>query len=134
EGEAEARYDPAIASTTAPMRQRLRAVKVTGIDTASKSFRVADVNFIRELFLVDVYLDMPPGDPEQDAVFAPPWSTLPWHLIALMEEAVSRGWAAFSQTEGMRRGVEGLHFIPLGDLAGRPVRRGGAHWKGRSSP
>ena len=38
-------------------------------------------------------------DPEQDAVIAPPWSTLPWHLLVLMEEAVERGWAAFSQEE-----------------------------------
>jgi hypothetical protein len=35
---------------------------------------------------------MPPEDPEQDAVLAPPWSTLPWHLMVLMEEAVGRGW------------------------------------------
>ena len=52
-----------------------------------------------------------PEDPEQDAVFAPPWSTLPWHLIVLMEEAVSRGWAAFSQAEAARRGVEWLDLV-----------------------
>ena len=110
-GDAPAPYDPAVAAATEPLRQRLRAVRVTGVDTASKSFRVADVNFIRELFLVDVYLDMPPGDPEQDAVFAPPWSTLPWHLIVLMEEGVGRGWAAFSQEEAARRGVEWLDLV-----------------------
>ncbi len=94
-GEAAGPYDPAIAAATASLRQRLRAVHIIGVDTASKSFRIADVNFIRELFLVDIYADMPSGDPEQDAVFAPPWSTLPWHLIVLMEEAVRSGWAAF---------------------------------------
>jgi hypothetical protein len=104
-------YDPAIAAATAPLRQRLVAVRITGVDTASKSFRIADVDFIRELFLVDVYADLPPGDPEQDAVFAPPWTTLPWHLIVLMEEAVSRGWAAFSQEEAARRGVEWLDLV-----------------------
>ncbi len=41
----------------------------------------------------------------------PPWSTLPWHLIALMEEAVGRGWAAFSQAEATRRGVEWLDLV-----------------------
>ena len=111
QGEAGAPYDPAIAAATAPMRQRLRALRITGVDTAAKSFRVADVNFIRELFLVDVYADMPPGDPEQDAVFAPPWSTLPWHLIVLMEEAVGSGWAGFSQGEAARRGVEWLDLV-----------------------
>jgi hypothetical protein len=36
---------------------------------------------------------------------APPWSTLPWTLLVLMEEAVERGWAAFSVEEARRRGV-----------------------------
>jgi hypothetical protein len=104
-------YDPAIAAASAPLRQRLRAVRITGVDTSSKSFRIADVNFIRELFLVDVYADTPPGAPEQDAVFAAPWSTLPWHLMVLMEEAVGRGWAAFSEGEAARRGVEWLDLV-----------------------
>jgi hypothetical protein len=69
------------------------------------------VNFIRELFAIDVYADIPPEDPEQDAFFAPPWSTLPWHLMVLMEEAVGRGWAAFSQAEAARRGVEWLDLV-----------------------
>jgi hypothetical protein len=32
-------------------------VRVSGVDTASKSFRIGDVNFIRELFAIDVYAD-----------------------------------------------------------------------------
>src|SRR6266704_4331543 len=59
QGDAGAPQDPAVAAATASLRQRLRAVLITGVDTASKSFRVADVNFIRELFLVDVYADIP---------------------------------------------------------------------------
>jgi len=107
----ETQYDPAVAAATAPLRQRLAAVRVAGVDTASKSFRIDDVNFIRELFAIDVYVDMPAEDPEQDAVFAPPWSTLPWHLMVLMEEAVGRGWAAFSQAEAARRGVAWLDLV-----------------------
>jgi len=110
-GDAEAHHDPEVAAATAPLRKRLVAVRLAGVDAASKSFRVGDVNFIRELFAIDVYLDIPPEDPEQDAVFAPPWSTLPWHLTVLMEEAVGHGWAAFSQTEAMRRGVEWLDLV-----------------------
>jgi hypothetical protein len=110
-GDAETQYDPAIAAATAPLRQRLAAVQVAGVDTASKSFRVGDVNFIRELFAIHVYADILPEDPEQDAVFAPPWSTLPWHLMVLMEEAVGRGWAAFSQAEAARRGVPWLDLV-----------------------
>jgi hypothetical protein len=118
-GDAEAQYDPAIAAATAPLRQRLVAVRVAGVDTASRSFRIGDVDFIRELFAIDVYSDMPPEDPEQDAVFAPPWSTLPWHLMVLMEEAVGRGWAAFSQAEAARRGVEWLDLVRSAEIKTR---------------
>jgi hypothetical protein len=110
-GDVAAQYDPSVAAATAPLRQRLRAVHITGIDTASKSFRIADVNIVRELFAVEIYADMTPTDPEQDAVFAPPWSTLPWHLMVLMEEAVSRGWAVFSHEEAARSGVEWLDLV-----------------------
>ena len=114
-----AQYDPAVAAATGPLRKRLAAVRVAGVDTVSKSFRVGDVNFIRELFVIDVYADIPPEDPEQDAVFAPPWSTLPWHLMVLMEEAVGRGWAAFSQAEAARRGVEWLDLVRSGEMKTR---------------
>src|SRR5205085_2210467 len=112
-------HDPAIERATAALRQRLRAVKLAGIDTLSKSFRVGDVNFIRELFIVDVYIDTPRGDPEQDAVFAPPWSTVPWHVLALMEAAVEHGWAAFSQEEARRLGVEWLDLVRSAPLKER---------------
>src|SRR5467141_323700 len=115
-GEADSHYDPVIAAATAPLRRLLAGVRVAGVDTASKSFRIGDVNFIRELVVVDVYANIPPEDPEQDAVFAPPWSTLPWHLLVLMEEAVSRGWAAFSQAEAARRGVEWLDLVRSPDM------------------
>jgi hypothetical protein len=61
--------------------------------------------------VIDVYADIPPGDPEQDAVFAPPWSTVPWHLMVLMETAVERNWAAFSQLEADHRGVPWLDLV-----------------------
>jgi hypothetical protein len=118
-GDAESHYDPAIATATAPLRQRLAAVRVAGVDTASKSFRIGDVDFVRELFVIDVYADMPPEDPEQDAIFASPWSTLPWHLMVLMEEAVERGWAAFSRAEAARRGVEWLDLVRSDEMKTR---------------
>jgi hypothetical protein len=104
-------YDPFVDTATASTRAQLVGVKFTGTDTTSKSFRVGDVNVVRELFLVDVYTTSTPEDPEQDAAIAPPWSTVPWHLLVLMEEAVSRGWAAFSQAEAARRGVEWLDLV-----------------------
>jgi hypothetical protein len=109
-GEA-AHYDPAVDAATAVMRARLVGLRMAGVDTASKSIRFGDFEYVRELLVAEVYIDTPPIDPEQDAVVAPPWSTLPWHLLVLMEEAVDRGYAAFSQQEATRRGVEWLDLV-----------------------
>ena len=108
-------YDPMVAAATAPLRRALSGVRLAGSDTTAKSFRVGDFNVTRELLIVDVYLAVPPDDPEQDAAIAPPWSTVPWHVLALMEEAVARDWAAFSKEEAQRRGIEWL------DLARSPT-------------
>jgi hypothetical protein len=106
-----ARYDPAIDGATGPLRRHLLGVRITGVDAASKSFRVGDVNFVREVITVEVYLAVAPENPEWSAVLAPPWSTLPWTVLVLMEEAVTRGWAAFSQVEAIRRGVPWLDLV-----------------------
>ena len=103
--------DPLIAAATTVMRAHLLGIRVVGTDTTSKSFRFGDFEYVRELLVIDVYTSAPPIDPEQDAVIAPPWSTLPWHLLALMEQAVERGWAAFSQSEAQRRGVDWLDLV-----------------------
>jgi hypothetical protein len=113
------RYDPVVDAATAPLRQHLVAVRPGGVDAASKSFLVGDVKFVRELFSIDVYLDIAPAEPEWNAVVAPPFATVPWHLLALMEEAVSRGWAAFSEAEARRRGVPWLDLVRSPDLAAR---------------
>jgi hypothetical protein len=110
------RYDPFIDTATAPMRRQLLGVRVAGTDVASKSFRVGDVNFVREVFTVEVYLAIAPADPEWSAVVAPPWSTLPWHVLMLMEETVERGWAAFSAQEAKRRGVPWLDLVRSKEL------------------
>jgi hypothetical protein len=108
-------YDPAVAAATAPLRRALLGLRLAGTDTTAKSFRVGDFKVTRELFIVDVYLALPPDDPEQEAAVAPPWSTVPWHVLALMEQVVERNWAAFSAAEAQRRRVEWL------DLARSPA-------------
>jgi hypothetical protein len=111
-GEAgEEHYDPSVDFATVALRRHLVGLRVTAADTASKTFRIGDVDFLREVFVVDVYTTLMSDNPEQDAAVTPPWSTLPWHLLVLMEEAVSRGWAAFSQVEAVRRGVEWLDLV-----------------------
>ena len=104
-------YDPHVDSATASMRRQLAGLRVMGSDAVSRSFRIGDVNFVRELFTIEVYATVTPEDPERDADVEPPWSTLPWHLVALMEEAVARGLGAFSKGEATRRGVAWLDLV-----------------------
>ena len=117
--DAGAHYDPVVDAATAPMRRYIAGLRTIGIDTVSRSFRVGDVNFVREILAVEVYATVALGDPDRDATVAPPWSTLPWHAIVLMEEAVVRGWAAFSQAEAARRGVPWLDLVRSDELKQR---------------
>jgi hypothetical protein len=112
-------YDPYVDSATASMRRQLAGLRATGSDAVSRSFRIGDVNFVRELFTIEVYATTAAESPERDAVIEPPWSTLPWHVIALMEEAVGHGWGAFSRAEATRRGVEWLDLVRSGQMNAR---------------
>jgi hypothetical protein len=103
--------DPGVGRVTALIRARLAGLKPAGVDVASKTFRVGDLEFVREMQLVEVYLNAAPDDPIEAAAVAPPWSDVPWHVIALMEEAVARGWAAFSEEEARRRSVPWLDVV-----------------------
>jgi hypothetical protein len=109
-------FDPLVAAATATMRTQLLGMRVIGADNTSKTIRFGDFEYVRELHIVDVYTSTVPIDPEQDAAIAPPWSTLPWHLIVLMEEAVERDLAAFSESEAKRRGVPWLDLVRLPEL------------------
>ena len=60
---------------------------------------LADLTFTYHSPIVEVYLDNQSSDPQKSALLAPPWSSVPWHVLALMEAAVERGIAAFSQSE-----------------------------------
>ncbi|MEE9596815.1 MAG: hypothetical protein V3V96_08555, partial [Acidiferrobacterales bacterium] len=112
-------YDPYIDTTTALIRERLVGLRVTGVDRTSKSIRFGDLSFVRELHIIEVYLNATTEDPQDAAAIAPPWSSVPWHVVVLMEEAVNRGWAAFSQAEAARRGVDWLDLVRMDPLKRR---------------
>jgi hypothetical protein len=112
----DAPFDPLVAAATATMRAELVGLRVLGADSTSKTIRFGDFEYVRELHVVDVYVSRVALDREQDAAFAPPWTTLPWHLIVLMEQAVSRGLAAFSESEAKRRGVPWLDIVRSPEL------------------
>ena len=85
------------------------------------------MEFAREMQLVEVYLSAA----RTTRARRRRWrrrGAVPWHVIALMEEAVARGWAAFSEQEARRRGVPWLDLVRDAPLqaaprgAGRRVR------------
>jgi hypothetical protein len=93
------------------MRDWLVGLKLGSVHKDLKDF--GEVKLFWDRVRIDVYLRHP-ADEAHALAIAPPWSTVPWHLLALMEEAVTRGRAAFSETEARRRG------IPWLDLARDP--------------
>src|SRR5262249_34629617 len=48
---------------------------------------------------------------EEASTVAPPWSAVPWQLLAAMEDAAGRGLAAFSEGEARRRGIPWLDVV-----------------------
>ena len=102
-------YDPFVARTTALLRERLVGIKVLRVAREVRYF--GEIRVIQEVPIIEVYVDYAAIDPLQVAALAPPWSPIPWHLLVLMEEAVRRGWAAFSQEEAEHLGVSWLDLV-----------------------
>ncbi|HYL79381.1 MAG TPA: hypothetical protein VEU07_01130, partial [Candidatus Acidoferrum sp.] len=102
-------YDPAIAASTALMRDWLAGIRVLREEQEVKKTQEGTFRF--PVLVVEVYLTHSLRDPLQLAAVAPPWSSLPWHVISLMEEAVKRGFAAFSVEEAKRRGLPWLDLV-----------------------
>lgn len=111
EGADDTTYDAFVDRATALVRKRLKGLKVSGIDKTSKSFRVGELTFSREMPITDVYLDSQNAVLDDAGVIAAPWSAVPWHVVALMEEAVARGLAAFSAEEAKGKGVAWLDLV-----------------------
>jgi hypothetical protein len=122
-------HDAAIEAGTALARQSLVGFRVVRVETEVRKY--SDVAFTYVVPLVEVYLASALTDPSTLAALAPPWSPVPWHLAALMEEAVRRGAAAFSADEARRRGVPWLDLArdarvraALGGIAGELAAQG----------
>jgi hypothetical protein len=106
--------DAEIDRATSVLREWLAALRVVKVDSEIKDF--GDLQIVYEVPQVEVYLRHAAEAGVAPAI-APPWSVVPWQLVALMEEAVTRRLAAFSETEAKRRGVAWL------DLARDPGLR-----------
>ena len=103
-------HEPLLEAVQAAMQERLVGFKVLRVDTTTHAI-AEGMNVIVKTPVLEVYLKDAPGDERQLAALAPPWSTVPWHLLALMEEAVIRGYGAFSQEEAARRQVPWLDLV-----------------------
>jgi hypothetical protein len=97
--------DRGVDRATALLREWLAAVRVVKLDTEVRDF--GDLQVILDTPVLEVYLRHAADAAEAPAI-APPWSAVPWQLLVLMEEAVTRGLAAFSEDEARRRGVAWL--------------------------
>jgi hypothetical protein len=104
-----ATFDPEIAAATRLMRERLRGVKLIRVEETRRV--IADQTFTYRSPIVEVYLDGSALDEQENALIAPPWSSVPWHVLALMEAAVERGLAAFSRSEAERRSLPWLDLV-----------------------
>src|SRR5262249_28477962 len=102
-------FDPEVAAATQRLRDRLAGVRVVRVD--ERALQVADLTFTYRNPIVEVYLNGPSVDAQEDALVAPPWSTLPWHVLALMEAAVERKLAAFSHAAATQRGLPWLDLV-----------------------
>jgi hypothetical protein len=108
-GQNAATHDPEIATATRLIRERLRGVKLVRVEETSRS--IADQIFTYRSPIIEVYLDNLTFDEQENALIAPPWSSVPWHVLALMEAAVERGIAAFSRGEAERRHLPWLDLV-----------------------
>ena len=100
-------YDPAVDAATALMRQHLVGVRVLRVEQTTQDIG-GEIAVTRKIPILKVYVNHLALDPRQMADLAPPWSSVPWHVLVLMEEAVQRGFAAFSNEEAKRRGIAWL--------------------------
>ena len=102
--------EPRLERASADIRARLAAVRPLRIESTVSTI-AAGLDVIQNTPVLEVYLRDAPGDEHQVAALAPPWSAVPWHLLALMEEAVQRGHAAFTQEEARRRQISWLDLV-----------------------
>jgi hypothetical protein len=111
-------HEPRLAALAATIEERLVGLKHVRTDktthTIAEGLSVETKTPVLEIFLRDA-----PGDERQVAALAPPWSTVPWHLLVVMEEAVMRGYAAFSREEAARRRIAWMDLVRDADLRTR---------------
>jgi hypothetical protein len=81
--------------------ERPRDVRLLRVETETLAFGEDKLSYT--VPVVEVRVD---GGGESDAaVLAPPWTTLPWHLLALLEEGARRGYFKLDEVDLVRDGA-----------------------------
>ncbi|PYM63791.1 MAG: hypothetical protein DMD79_07815 [Candidatus Rokuibacteriota bacterium] len=102
--------DVGVETATALLRDRLAGLRVEGSDTLVRNYG-GDAKFVYTVHVVDVYLRHVGSEWADPGAIAPPWSTAPWHVLALSEEAARRGRQALSRAESARRRAPWLDVV-----------------------
>jgi hypothetical protein len=102
-------FDPDVAAATKLLRERLAGVRI--LRQEQRTLALADLTFTYRSPVVEVYLNRMSSSDTENALIAPPWSSMPWHVLALMEACVERNIAAFSRAEAARRGIPWLDLV-----------------------
>jgi len=102
-------YDPLVDTSTALLREWLAGIRP--LQTEQEIKESGETKYVFQVQPIEVYLERRLDDLTQMAAVARPWSTLPWHVVALMEAAVKRHLAAFSQDEAKRRRLPWLDLV-----------------------
>jgi len=113
-GRASRTYDPAVDRATVLARRYLAGVKIVRVQKVVRDLG-ADLKIHYDVPIVQVYLAYA-GANQNTALVAMPWSTVPWHVLALVDEAAQRGIGALSA-----EGADALR-IPALDLVRAPAQ------------
>jgi hypothetical protein len=90
--------------------ERPRNVRLVSVETETLAFGEDKLSY--QVPVVEVDVD---GVAQGDAaMLAPPWSTLPWHLLALLEEGARRGYFKLAEVDPVR---DSAAVKRLGELA-----------------
>jgi hypothetical protein len=88
----------------------LRGLRLLRVETETLAFGEDKLSY--EVPVVEVFVDA--GANADATALAPPWSTLPWHLVALLEEGARRGYFKLSEADPVR---DAATVRRLGELA-----------------
>lgn len=108
-GRASRTYDPAVDRATVLVRRYLDGVKIIRVQKVVRDLG-ADLKIRYDVPIVRVYLTYAGAD-AYTPLLAMPWSTVPWHVLALIDEAARRGIGTLSPEAAQARKTAPLDLV-----------------------